>query len=119
MRILRGLSDQALARQQVRDVAAEGVSFIKLWVDDRGGSQRKLSPEIYRAVADQAMDQGLRIFVHQQSLSDMWPLLDAGVHGFLHGRIGLGFDRALAQRISRAGAFVVPNWGLGELRWRP
>ena len=116
MRILRGLSDPGQARQQVREVAAEGASFIKLWVDDRGGSQEKLSPEIYRAAAAQAMEQGLKVFVHQQSPADMQPLLDAGVHGFLHGRIGPGFDQVLAQQTARAGAFVVPNLGLSELR---
>ena len=116
MRILRGLSDPDQARQQVREVAAEGVRFIKLWVDDRGGSQRKLSPAIYRAVADEAIAHGLRVFVHQQSPADMTPLLEAGVHGFLHGRIGPAFDQGLARRVARAGAFVVPNLGLGELR---
>ncbi len=116
MTILRGLREPEQGRQQVRAVAAEGVKFIKLWVDDRGGSQQKLSPDIYRAVADEAIAHGLRIFVHQQFPADMRPLLDAGVHGFLHGRIGPDFDRALASETARAGAFVVPNLGLGELR---
>ena len=116
MTILRGLNDPVQARQQVREVAAEGVKFLKLWVDDRGGSQQKLSPEIYRAVADEAMAHDLKVFVHQQFPADMPPLLDAGVHGFLHGRLGPDFDRQLARRAANAGAFVVPNLGLGELR---
>jgi hypothetical protein len=43
-------------------------------------------------------------------------LLDAGVTGFLHGRLGPSLDAALALRIHDAGAYVVPNLGLGELR---
>jgi imidazolonepropionase-like amidohydrolase len=116
MTVLHGLEDPEQARREVRAVAANGVSFIKLWVDDRGGSQQKLSPDIYRAVADEAIRHGLKVFVHQQSPADMPPLLEAGVHGFLHGRLGPAFDRDLARRTAQAGAFVVPNLGLGELR---
>jgi imidazolonepropionase-like amidohydrolase len=114
--ILHGLSDPNQARRSVRAVAAEGIEFIKIWVDDRGGSQQKLSPDIYRAVAAEAKAQNLRVFVHQQYPSDMSPLLDAGVHGFLHGRIGADFDRELARKTAAANAFVVPNLGLAELR---
>ncbi len=114
--ILHGLSDPDQARQAVRAVAADGIDFIKIWVDDRGGSQQKLSPAIYRAVAAEANAHNLRVFVHQQFPSDMSPLLDAGVHGFLHGRIGPDFDRALARKTAAADAFVVPNLGLAELR---
>jgi len=114
--ILHGLSEPAQARREVRVVAAQGVRFVKLWVDDRGGSQQKLSPQIYRAVTDEALQLGLKVFVHQQYPADMPPLLEAGVHGFLHGRLGPDFSRDLAQSTARAGAFVVPNLGLGELR---
>jgi imidazolonepropionase-like amidohydrolase len=116
MTILRGLSDPGQAREAVREVASEGIDFIKIWVDDRGGTQQKLSAQIYGAVADEASQRGLRVFVHQQYATDMPPLLDAGVHGFLHGRIGPDFDRTLARMTARANAFVVPNLGLSELR---
>jgi len=116
MTILRGLSNPGQARQAVREVASEGIDFIKIWVDDRGGSQQKLSAEIYGAVAGEALAQGVKVFVHQQYAADMPPLLDAGVHGFLHGRIGPDFDQALARKTAQANAFVVPNLGLLELR---
>ena len=87
-----------------------------IWVDDRGGSQSKLSPEIYAAVIDEASGLGLKVFVHQQFAADMPPLLSAGAHGFLHGRIGSDLGEGIANQIRTAGAFVVPNWGLGELR---
>ena len=56
------------------------------------------------------------MFVHQQSAEDMSDLLDAGTDGFLHGRLGRNLDSALAERVHAAGAFIVPNLGLGELR---
>ena len=114
--VLYGLESPTQAREQVKLVFEKGFKFIKIWVDDRGGSQSKLSPELYTAVIDEARKLGMKVFVHQQFASDMPPLLAAGTHGFLHGRIGSELDQDIATEIRAAGAFVVPNWGLGELR---
>ena len=116
MTILRGLENPEQARRAVAEAAQKGVKFIKIWVDDRGGSQLKLSPAIYRAVIEQARSLDLKVFVHQQTARDMPDLIDAGVHGFLHGRIGAEFTSALAQQGKGADVFVIPNLGLGELR---
>ena len=114
--VLYGLENPTQAREQVRIVSEKGFKFIKIWVDDRGGSQSKLSPELYTAVIDEANNFGLKVFVHQQFASDIPPLLAVGAHGFLHGRIGSDLSEDIASQIRTAGAFVVPNWGLGELR---
>ncbi len=116
MTVLRGAGSPDEGRAAVREVAAKGIPFIKIWVDDRGGSQQKLPPDIYRAIIEEAGAQGVGVMVHQQAAEDMPDLLAAGVRGFLHGRLGLAFDEALAQQVARSGAFVVPNLGLGELR---
>ncbi|MEC7188775.1 MAG: hypothetical protein VXW45_10060, partial [Pseudomonadota bacterium] len=52
--VLYGVTDPESARQTVTDLALKGFEFLKIWVDDRGGSQTKLAPEIYRAVAQHA-----------------------------------------------------------------
>ena len=114
--ILYGLTDPESARQTVTDLALKGFEFLKIWVDDRGGSQTKLAPEIYRAVAQHAGEAGLKVFVHQQSASDMQDLISAGVDGFLHGRIGRDFTDELIERAVQSDVFVIPNLGLGELR---
>lgn len=119
MTVLRGIATEEDARAAVREVAAKGISFVKIWVDDRGGTQEKLAPELYRAIIDAARLEGLPVFVHQQSVQDMPGLLDAGVQGFLHGRLGPDLDADLAERIHAVDAFVVPNLGLGELRAEP
>ncbi len=116
MTALRGAATPEQARSAVRDIAAKDIRFIKIWVDDRGGTQEKLRPEVYRAIVDEARAHGVAVVVHQQTAADMPPLLDAGVAGFLHGRLGPELDAALARRIAAAGAFLVPNLGLGELR---
>ena len=114
--ILYGLEDAATARATVAQLANDDVHFLKLWVDDRGGTQRKLTPAIYRAVATTADQYDMRVFVHQQNADDMADLINAGVHGFLHGRLGDDFGLPLARQLAEADVFVVPNLGLAELR---
>lgn len=116
MTILRGLEGPVQGIERAREVAALGIPFIKIWVDDRGGSQEKLSADAYSTLIAEAMRQRLSVFVHQQSPEDMWHLLEVGAAGFLHGRLGPAFSSELAEATARAGAFIVPNLGLAELR---
>src|SRR6185503_1380612 len=82
MTVLRGIATPEDARAAVAEVAAKGIPFIKIWVDDRGGTQLKLAPELYRAVIAEARARDISVVVHQQSTEDMPGLLDAGVTGF-------------------------------------
>ena len=116
MTILRGAATPEEGRAIAREVAEEGIDFIKIWVDDRGGIQDKLSPEVYGAIASEAASRGTRVVVHQQTADEMPDLLEAGVAGFLHGRLGPTLDEEVAASLREAGAFIVPNLGLGELR---
>jgi imidazolonepropionase-like amidohydrolase len=119
MTVLRGVASEEAGRAAVREVSAKQIRFIKIWVDDRGGSQVKLERDVYRAIIDEARAHNIAVIVHQQNAQDMPDLLEAGVAGFLHGRLGPALDEALATRIRDSGAFVVPNLGLGELRGEP
>ena len=116
MTVLRGVASEEEGLTAVREVSAKEIPFIKIWVDDRGGSQEKMPREVYRAIIDEARAHGIEVIVHQQNAQDMRDLLDAGVAGFLHGRLGSALDDALAAQIRDSGAFLVPNLGLGELR---
>ena len=116
MTVLRGVASEEEGRAAVREVSAKEIPFIKIWVDDRGGSQEKLERAVYRAIIDEAGALGIEVIVHQQNAQDMPDLLDAGVVGFLHGRLGSALDDELAEQIHDSGAFLVPNLGLGELR---
>jgi imidazolonepropionase-like amidohydrolase len=116
MTVLRGVSSNAEARAAVAEVAAKAIPFIKIWVDDRGGTQDKLRPQLYRTIIAEAREHDIDVVVHQQAVADMGELLSAGVAGFLHGRLGPELDAVMAVRIEEADAFLVPNLGLGELR---
>ena len=72
------------ARAAVRDYAAMKPAFIKIWVDDRGGTKKTLTPELYRAVADEAHKYNLPVGVHNVTLANAKELMRAGVEGWLH-----------------------------------
>ena len=72
------------ARASVQELVPRKVKLIKTWVDDRGGTVKKLSPELYRAIIDEAHKNGLRVAVHATGLEDAKDLLRAGIDVFAH-----------------------------------
>jgi len=72
------------ARAAVQELVPRKVAIIKTWVDDRGGTIKKLAPELYNAIIDEAHRHGLRVAVHATDLDDAKPLLRAGVDIFAH-----------------------------------
>src|SRR5580765_5049655 len=72
------------AREAVRDNARIKPEFIKIWVDDRGGTKQKLTPELYLAIVDEAHKLNLPVAAHNITLADAKLLMRAGVEGWLH-----------------------------------
>jgi imidazolonepropionase-like amidohydrolase len=75
----------AEARAAVDEEAAKKVDIIKFWVDDRMGSVKKLTPDIYTAIIDEAHKKGLRTISHIYTLEDAKGTLRAGLDAFAHG----------------------------------
>ena len=75
----------AEARKAVDENAAKKVDLIKIWVDDRMGTVKKLSPELYGAVMDEAHKHGIRVIAHIYTLDDAKGTLRAGLDAFAHG----------------------------------
>jgi imidazolonepropionase-like amidohydrolase len=74
----------AEARQAVDEEAAKKVDIIKFWVDDRMGTVKKLPPDLYAAVIDEAHKKGLRTITHIYTLEDAKGTLRAGTDAFAH-----------------------------------
>jgi imidazolonepropionase-like amidohydrolase len=79
-----GLTTDADARKAVQELAAKKVDIVKIWVDDRGGTVKKLTPALYRSVIDEAHKNNLQVIAHIFYLSDAKDLLNAGIDGFAH-----------------------------------
>jgi imidazolonepropionase-like amidohydrolase len=101
------------ARQAVRDLAPHRPDFVKIWVDDRNGTQKKLTPELYGAAIDEARQLGLRTIAHVFTLSDAKGLLRAGIGGFTHlVRDAEVDDEFLGLLKQHPDAFFIPNLGI-------
>ena len=104
------VTTDAEARKAVQELAAQKVDIVKIWVDDRNGKYKKLTPELYGAVIDEAHKRGLRVTVHVYYLDDAKGLLRAGVDAFAHGVRDKDVDDELMALVkSRPNFFLVPN----------
>ncbi len=78
------INTEAEGRAAVRELAAQKVDIVKIWVDDRNGMYQKLTPALYGAIIDEAHKNGLRVTAHIFTLEDAKGLLRAGVDAFAH-----------------------------------
>ncbi|MGE0702337.1 MAG: amidohydrolase family protein [Vicinamibacterales bacterium] len=104
-----GVTTEAEARQYVQELAPHKPDFVKIWVDDRGGTVVKLAPNLYRAIIDEAQKHGLRVMAHVYYLTDARDLVEAGVAGFLHSVRDAEMDDALVARMKERNVFITPN----------
>ncbi len=72
------------ARQMVARVAAAKPDIIKIRVDDNLGTTAKMTPEVFRAVIDEAHQRGLRVAAHIFYLEDAKAVLRAGADFIAH-----------------------------------
>jgi imidazolonepropionase-like amidohydrolase len=72
------------ARQAVDDYVKMKPEFVKIWVDDREGTKKTLTPPLYRAVIEESHKHNVPVGVHNVKLSDAKELMRAGVDGWLH-----------------------------------
>ena len=98
------------ARKAVQELAARKVDIVKIWVDDRDGKYKKLTPDLYGAVIDEAHRRGLRVTAHIFTLDDAKGLLKAGLDAFAHGVRDRDVDDEFVAMIrKRRDVVLVPN----------
>ncbi len=104
------ITTEAEGRKAVQELAAKRVDIVKIWVDDRDGTYKKLPPELYGPIIDEAHKNGLRVTAHIFNLSDAKGLLKAGIDAFAHGvRDRDVDDEFMAMLKTRPGFVLVPN----------
>jgi molybdenum ABC transporter molybdate-binding protein len=80
-----GVSTPEEARAAVRELRARNVDhFVKIWVDDRDGTVRKLPPDVYAAAIDEAHKQNLVAVTHTFAQDDVKGIMRAGIDGLVH-----------------------------------
>jgi imidazolonepropionase-like amidohydrolase len=119
------VANEQEARAAVRELVGQGVDFVKIWVDDnrrRTGqayrfgqmaydyaSSPKLSPDLYRAIIDEASMSGTPVVAHVRYLADAKGLVDAGIAGLVHSIRDNPVDDALIQAMLANDVFYVPT----------
>ena len=78
------VTNDAEARKAVQELAARKVDIIKIWVDDRDGKDKKLGPDLYGAIIDEAHKNNVRVSAHIFTLADAKGLMKAGLDAFAH-----------------------------------
>ena len=104
------VNNEAEARKAVQELATQKVDIVKIWVDDRNGQYKKMTPEIYRAVITEAHQRGLRVTAHIFNMDDAKGLLRAGIDAFAHGIRDKDIDEEMVALFKQhPNVVVVPN----------
>ena len=104
------ITTAAEGRKAVEELAAHKVDIVKIWVDARDGKYKKLTPEMYGAVIDEAHKRGLRVAAHILELEDAKGLIRAGVDVFAHGIRDKDIDDELVAMFKqRPNLVLTPN----------
>ena len=72
------------ARETVRELAGQGVHFVKMWVNDMPEPGLKITPEMRATIVDEAIKNNLVPVAHINEEADVRQLMSIGVRDFLH-----------------------------------
>jgi imidazolonepropionase-like amidohydrolase len=104
------ITNAAEGRKAVEELASRKVDIVKIWVDTRDGKYKKLSPDIYGAIIDEAHKRGLRVTAHIFDLEDAKGLMRAGVDALAHGVRDRDIDDELVAMFKqRPNLVLTPN----------
>jgi imidazolonepropionase-like amidohydrolase len=104
------ITSAAEGRKAIQELAARKVDLVKLWVDDRDGKFKKLTPDLYGPMIEEAHKNGLRVTAHIFTLEDGKGLLKAGLDAFAHGVRDKDIDDEFVNMMrQRPNVVLAPN----------
>jgi imidazolonepropionase-like amidohydrolase len=102
------------ARADVDAMAKRHADIVKIWVDSLGGTKPTMSPEIYRAVIEEAHKHHLRVAAHIYYLADAKALVNDGVDVLAHSVRDQPVDEELIAQMKRRGVWYIPTLTVDE-----
>ena len=97
-------------RKAVQDAVANKVDIVKIWVDTRDNQFRKLTPDLYGPIIEEAHKNNLRVTAHIFDMEDAKGLMRANVDSFAHGVRDKDIDdETLAMIKARPNIVLIPN----------
>lgn len=104
------ITTEAEARKAVQELAERKVDIVKLWVDTRDDQFKKVPPELYGPIIDEAHKHGLRVTAHIFNMQDAKGLMRAGLDAFAHGVRDKDIDdETVAMFKARPDLVLTPN----------
>jgi imidazolonepropionase-like amidohydrolase len=104
------ITTPAEGRKAIQELAARKVDLVKLWVDDRDGKFKKLTPDLYGPIIEEAHKNGLRVTAHIFTLEDGKGLLKAGLDALAHGVRDKDIDDEFVSMMrQRPNVVLAPN----------
>ena len=97
------------ARRLVREMSGLGVTTIKIWIDDLGGSVPKTPVAIAESVVLEARESGIRTFAHVKNHVDAEALVDLGVDVLAHSVRDQALTPELLDMMARNGTTLIPT----------
>jgi imidazolonepropionase-like amidohydrolase len=102
------------ARRAVDEMAAQRVDIIKIWVDKLHGKAPEMTPEIYKAVIDEAHKRHVRVAAHEYALEDAKQLVADGVDVLAHSVRDQVVDDAFVRAMNQHHVWYVPTFTVDE-----
>jgi imidazolonepropionase-like amidohydrolase len=84
LRVVNEVTTPEEARIAIQKMAAQNIRHVKMWVDDRGGTYPKLSPEVYNAIVQEAHARKMTVHAHAIQLADQKAVVSAGADVLVH-----------------------------------
>jgi imidazolonepropionase-like amidohydrolase len=101
----------------VRKIAARNIHQIKFWVDNRDnnrGSHKKMPPEVYAPLIEEAHKHGIIVHAHATNLEDQKGVVRAGVDVLVHTIVAEKVDDELMALLREKKPYWAPVMGLAD-----
>jgi len=102
------------ARKDVDELAGHHADIVKIWVDKQHGTVPEMSPEMYKAVIEEAHKKNLRVAAHEYALEDAKRLVADGVDVLAHSVRDQVVDDAFVQAMKQRRVWYVPTFMVDE-----
>jgi len=84
LRVVNEVTTPEEARIAIQKMADQNIRHVKMWVDDRGGTYPKLSPEVHNAIVQEAHARKITVHAHAIQLADQKAVVRAGADVLVH-----------------------------------
>jgi imidazolonepropionase-like amidohydrolase len=102
------------ARKDVDELAGHHADIVKIWVDKQHGTVPEMSPEMYKAVIEEAHAKGLRVAAHEYALEDAKRLVGDGVDVLAHSVRDQVVDDAFVRAMKARGVWYISTFTVDE-----